>query len=257
MQAARQNDGFLCFLLLSRGAQLDARNRTGQTALRLAFDSESRQAAQDLLRYHARWDPSERDALLVGASGCGMNDFVRELLDRGADVNSRDGVGSSALMRALLRDHGDTANLLLQHGADITVRNVFGGTALLAASGGSHPEIVQTLLARGADPRVKRTDGFTPLMFAAARGNLRISELLLSQGAEVNAKNSDGYTPLSLARLMQSRWESFRQERTSNNLYTQDRRMYRRERPPGERKYVETVERLKRAGAVEEPPKSG
>jgi ankyrin repeat protein len=253
MLAAKQNNGFLCYVLLSRGAELNARNQAGQTALRFALDYGGRQTAQDLLLYHAKWDVKDRDALLSDAAGCGLTDFVRELLDRGANIDARDEYGNSPLIRALIRDRGDTAKLLLARGADISIRNAEGGAALLAASGTSYPEIVESLLAKGADAKMRRTDKLTPLMVAAQRGNLRIMEILSRQGAEVNVRDVKGDSALSLARAMKALWNERIKSHARTGSTDPSNLKFQPQRMPGERRYEETIAWLIQKGATEEP----
>jgi ankyrin repeat protein len=252
MLAAGQNDGFLCFLLLAHGANRDARNQAGRTALRYALEGECRQTAQDLLRDHAHWDIKECDALIPGASGCGMTDFVQELLDCGAKIDIQDSIGNTPLMHALRKNQGETAHLLLERGADIALRNQAGGSPLIVASGSSHPDIVELLLAKGEDVNQSREDGFTPLMFAAARGNLRITDLLIRRGADVNAKDKNGNTPLNLVQTIYEQEKERAKERARTGINRTKNQSSWQQRLPGEHRFAETLDRLKAAGAKED-----
>jgi ankyrin repeat protein len=91
--------------------------------------------------------------------------------------------GSTPLMYAAL--YGDTrsANLLLQKGADPNTRNDAGATALLWAV--DDAETTRLLLEHDADPNVRSADGLTPLLLAAARfGSGDVVKLLLDHGAK-------------------------------------------------------------------------
>jgi ankyrin repeat protein/mono/diheme cytochrome c family protein len=77
---------------------------------------------------------------------------IAPLLDRGADVNIRDGEGRTLLMR-------------------------------LAASDVAPPALVRTLIARGADVNAKSSTGDTALGFAKQRGHTPIVDLLIGAGA--------------------------------------------------------------------------
>ena len=76
----------------------------------------------------------------------GEMDGVRFLLDRGADVNARDGAGRTPLMIAAQTDAYpvDIVRLLLEKGADKTVRGNGGETAasLAAVRGGPLAELI-------------------------------------------------------------------------------------------------------------------
>ena len=56
---------------------------------------------------------------------------VRKMLEHGADPNSRDNSGYTALMYACRNGRTDTAGLLLEHGADPNIQSRDGYTALM------------------------------------------------------------------------------------------------------------------------------
>ena len=52
---------------------------------------------------------------------------VRELLEKGANVNAKDSNGDTPLHKAACRGYARVARLLIEHGADVNAReNVFG-----------------------------------------------------------------------------------------------------------------------------------
>ena len=175
-------------LLLDNGAQVDAHDRKGVTALMEA----------------AKWGRS-RVAML--------------LLDRGAQVSARDKKGTTPL-RWAAESHLSSASIvevLLDHGAQIQERNNTGVTTLMAAVEGwfgysNQTAIIKLLLVRGAQVNARSIDGKTPLLIAAAhklnfwsRTDIKpehyseIVKLLLEAGAEVNARDKEGNTPLAMA----------------------------------------------------------
>ena len=77
--------------------------------------------------------------------------------------------------------------LLLDHGADPNTRNDAGATALLWAV--DEPETTRLLLEHGADPNVRSADGVTPLLLAAGRfGSGDVVKLLLDHGAKLEGQ---------------------------------------------------------------------
>lgn len=129
--------------LLSIGADLDGENKFGNTAL-------------------------------IAAILSGGAKIVKLLLDRGADVNHKDGEGWTPLMyslvyRQLFKDD-EIAEELLKRGADVNARAKNGDTALTIASEKGAARIVGQLLEKGADPNLRDRHGRTPLMIAEQHG---------------------------------------------------------------------------------------
>ena len=69
---------------------------------------------------------------------------VASMLRSGADANSRNRQGATALMQAALHSSPTVLKLLLDHGADLNANNPLGATALMWAAG--DPEKVKILL---------------------------------------------------------------------------------------------------------------
>jgi ankyrin repeat protein len=92
-------------------------------------------------------------ASLVDAAMQGNRDAVRALLKDGADVNTAQGDGMTALHWAVQRGDVDLAKTLLYAGANVRATTRIGGyTPLLVASRAGNAAMIATLLAAGADP---------------------------------------------------------------------------------------------------------
>src|SRR5215468_11113657 len=92
-------------LLLSHGANVNAVDSDGETAL----------------HYAARADSASVE-------------IVRILLQKGADVNVRDHDGTTALMKVIQKERPELALLLLEHNADTTAQTKRQVTALMYAA---------------------------------------------------------------------------------------------------------------------------
>ncbi|TDA41701.1 MAG: hypothetical protein DSO07_03190 [Thermoproteota archaeon] len=125
---------------------------------------------------------------------------VKELLDRGADVNAKDIFGDTPLHIAARNGHLDIVKLLLERGADVNARNESGDTPLTAAAANGHLDVVRFLVNRGADIDARNDSDCTPLHIAAIRGHLNVVKFLVEKGADVNARDEKGETPLDLAK---------------------------------------------------------
>lgn len=101
------------------------------------------------------------------------------LLEKGADVEARDGMGNTALMGVAFKGLSDMAKLLVEEfGADVNATNNAGGTPLtFAATFGQYDMVVQ-LLTYGADPAHADQDGHTALSLAKAKSHQQIVALL-------------------------------------------------------------------------------
>jgi len=139
---------------------------------------------------------------LVEASRRGYEEIALALIDAGADVNSQDSYGVSALMYAAISGSVEIMEKLIEDGADVNTKDQDGRTALievLATENDLPIDIIQSLCDAGADVNVRFSEGLTPLLLAAS-GNPDIVRLLVNAGADVNAKDDYGTTPLQRAK---------------------------------------------------------
>jgi ankyrin repeat protein len=118
-------------VLLAHGADVGARNDTGQTPLHYAsvwFQSEHHELAKSLLERGAivnATDEKGRTPLHWAAMSSGSLDsdlfMVKFLLDNGADVNALSTLGFSPLQEAIITNSQRVAALLITRGADVRV----------------------------------------------------------------------------------------------------------------------------------------
>ena len=136
---------------------------------------------------------------LVAVSG--HEEVAGLLIDKGANVNAKDGRGCAPLYLAAQYGDIEVAQALLAEGADPNQENSNGKTPLQAAAGNGHRAIAQLLIEAGAEVNQEDSEGETPLYQAAWNGHRAIAELLIEAGAEVNAQKNNkwGETPLHYA----------------------------------------------------------
>src|SRR5262249_9239013 len=113
---------------------------------------------------------------------------VKSLLDKGADINTRNENGDTALMMAVNRTRDvKLVNLLLDKGADVNAKNnkndkyKLNQTALIYAAIYEETEIVKALLEKGADVNANNNYGYSPLIMAAAHERLGNVKALLEK----------------------------------------------------------------------------
>ena len=144
-----------------------------------------------------------RDFVL--AARFGQENAVRDMLNHGARINSRDELGNTALIAAASEGHKGMVALLLAQGAVIDTQSHDGTTALMAATVTGNTEIAKSLISAGAKIDIGRNNGETALFDATIYGHGDLVELLIAQGADPNIQNRGkareyhGYTPLMYA----------------------------------------------------------
>lgn len=90
---------------------------------------------------------------LLAATRKGDLASVKQLLDKGADVNTKTRYESTPLFFACDRGHLEIARLLIERGASLNVHdNFYNATALSWAMNKKHDAIVELLIDKGVDP---------------------------------------------------------------------------------------------------------
>ena len=132
--------------------------------------------------------------------------FVRALIAAGANLNTKDMHGRTALMLASQYVAIDVVQALLGAGADKDVKNNNGNTALMLASQygaitrqNGHTKTVQALLDAGADKDAKDMNGRPALILAIYYNSPALAQALLDAGADKEAKDENGTTALHYA----------------------------------------------------------
>ena len=156
IEAARSGNLDEIRALVQKGADVNAAEGDGMTALHWAAEGNHAEAASILLYAGARLDARTRIGAytpLLVASRVGNAEVLEVLLEAGADVHYRTTTGEmTALHFAAAAGNPRAVELLLDHGAEVDARE--GGsdhTPLMVASANNRLEIVRLLIARGAD----------------------------------------------------------------------------------------------------------
>ena len=149
-------------------------------------------------RYKPYFPEYEKGFNALHVAACtGIAQFVLVVLEKGAELDSKDYRGETALHWTAYNGHSAVMMLLLDQGADVDAKDIDGETALQWAAVRGQEAAVRLLLDRGADVDAKNKDGKTALWGAVAmRGQEAVVRLLLDRGADVDAKDKDGRTAL-------------------------------------------------------------
>jgi ankyrin repeat protein len=190
-------------LLVDRGANVNAKAATGHTPLLMAAGcADSLAVVKVLLDKGADAKVASRGYTPLMA-GAGNREVVRLLITKGVDVKAANTVGWTALHAAAFCGETGAVKDLLDHGASVASReNLQGRTPLIWAAARASSEVVKLLLDHGADACDKESfNGSTALIWASAsdKGNRETIDVLLSKGADPSAKDRNGDTALSWA----------------------------------------------------------
>jgi uncharacterized protein len=146
-------------------------------------------------------DP-ELNAQLLDAARANRVEEARELIERGADVNAKDGTEQSAYLYATSEVGPDPAllELTLAYGADVDAKDSYNGTGLIRAAHRGYAEIVRRLIAAEIDVDHINRLGWTALLEAIILGDggpahVETVRALVDGGADVTIADGDGVTP--------------------------------------------------------------
>ncbi|XP_030756084.1 ankyrin repeat domain-containing protein 17 isoform X3 [Sitophilus oryzae] len=180
-------------ILLNHNADIEAQSeRTKDTPLSLACSGGRYEVVELLLNRNANKEHrnvSDYTPLSLAASG-GYVNIIRLLLSHGAEINSRTGskLGISPLMLAAMNGHTSAVKVLLDMGSDINAQiETNRNTALTLACFQGRHEVVALLLERKANVEHRAKTGLTPLMEAASGGYVDVGKVLVDKKADVNA----------------------------------------------------------------------
>jgi uncharacterized protein len=188
--------------LLDHGADPNVVNKGGWTPLYLAVDNRNIEGGDYPVR------KGDMDHL----------EFIKKLIDKGADVNARikdstetrtvftnqwlDENGATAFLRAAMSSDLEVMRLLLAHGADPKINTVGNVSALQVAAGigwvdgltyewseKANEETVRLLLDLGLDPNLQAETGRTALHGAGHKGRTPIIQMLVDHGADLTVRD--------------------------------------------------------------------
>ncbi|BDI30785.1 hypothetical protein CCAX7_28360 [Capsulimonas corticalis] len=198
-----------CAALLAAGADVNARNKWGSTALWSAALAMRGDLVDFLLQHGAEIDirdNSGRTVLIFVTTHFFGGDIIERLLAHGAQVNARDAESRTALMYAAISARRSIMDTLLDGGADINLQDIRGATALMYAAGEAPAASEIGVLGCEASTRDvgAQTAAWDPAKKAArlAKAYHERAEAirhLLARGADPTLRDAEGRTALDVA----------------------------------------------------------
>lgn len=180
--AIESGDMELTKFLITNGANVNSLMQDGVSLIGYAIAQNNMDLLQILIENGANVNYTGGDSWaktpLQTASRLGLDNVVRILLTRNADINAVDMNGNTALHTAALNSQLSVVKLLLEKNPSLDIQNKVGNTALHLAVISGNIDIVGELVLKGANTRIRNNDGKYPRDIARANNSAAIFEVL-------------------------------------------------------------------------------
>jgi len=104
---------------------------------------------------------------------------------------------NTLLIHSIKNNNMEYLKLLIDNGADVNGKNLKNNTPLYFSISYSHTEMTEYLLSKGANVNeIINDNNETALFYALSYGKFEIANLLIKNGADINHKNKDKRIPL-------------------------------------------------------------
>ncbi|KAF5716656.1 hypothetical protein FGLOB1_2462 [Fusarium globosum] len=209
-EAASEGHKAVVKFLLDKGAYIESRDQDDHVPLTLAAKNGQKAVVRYLLDKGANIESMRADMetplmwavkescniessgaakTLWSASANRVKATIELLLDRGANIETKDRRGWGPLWVAAVKGNEAVVKLLLDRGANIETKDRRGWGPLWAAAVKGNEAIVKLLLDRGANIELKDKDGRALLWGASESGHEATVKLLLDRGAVYRLKD--------------------------------------------------------------------
>jgi ankyrin repeat protein len=219
-------------MIVAKGAEVNARNNAGDSALHIAVRQNLRSQGETLLLAKAdifssnvrgesalslaltapggpvEWlfppatmasRDANGDSPLHHAARRNLASAVEFLVQRGAALEAADAAGETALHQAVKADASDAALALIKLGAALTARDAMGDTPLHSCVLWTARKCLPVVVMARPDLDARDYAGETALHQAVRKRDRDALKFLLAKGADPDTRDNRGATPLALA----------------------------------------------------------
>ncbi|MHA2315150.1 MAG: ankyrin repeat domain-containing protein [Candidatus Hermodarchaeia archaeon] len=180
-------------LLISKGADVNSKDNDGQTPVEFAVRGNHKEVVKLLIAKGAKIS-------LNVAAYVGDLAKVKSFIENGTPVNIADKTGFTPLHAAIGSGRKDIVEFLIGRGANVNANDEKNRTPLDYAVSEGYKNVAEYLIAKGANINPSQVEKrWPPLHSAVYERHKDIAELLIAKGASVNAVDVSGYTPLHYA----------------------------------------------------------
>lgn len=182
-------------ILIGRGADIEAENHKGMTALQVGVSRGQKEVVDLLLELGANFTKTDHkgntplhhvaDNHRMGDSS--KKDIVTALIQKGADIEARNYYLETPLCHAVRNRSWAITKLLIENEADINPRNRRGETPFICAVRKQSLVVAQLLIEKGCDTKVENNKGWTAMDIANSQVNKLMRHMLFTN---VNARLS-------------------------------------------------------------------
>jgi ankyrin repeat protein len=202
--------GKIIELLLKYGAEINLRDKRGETPLFVSIAYSSPSSALKLLQCGA-------DANIANDEGISPlhhevkkgfyfhgTENLQNLIDFGAFIDARDTRGRTPLLNAVVYNKREIFDFLLENGCDVKDKDDLGCSICHLAAESDNVEFLELAIEKGLDIEATSIEKQTALHYAAKFGSINAVEFLVSIGAKLDVTDVHGDTPRMLAFLGQN-----------------------------------------------------
>jgi ankyrin repeat protein len=167
---------------------VDIRSKKFKTGLMLACSNKDPQMVEVFLKKGAKLELTDVDdgwTALHYASQSGCHEVVKQLIDKGANIEARTNINETSLHLAAKNNSLDVAELLIDKCANIEAKTEKEETALHLAAKNNNLEIVKLLMEKGANIEAKNNENKTAIYLATTFNHVSIVECLAEKNCQM------------------------------------------------------------------------